>query len=90
MFYILHNGDSFDYIKDNIKDNSVDLLLTDIPYIVSVENQITTMKDRDGRNGLDFGEWDKSFEVSRLVEFIPKIQKMVVLCCFMDSINLAN
>lgn len=82
MFYILHNGDSFEYIKDNIKDNSVDLLLTDIPYIISVENQITTMKDRDGRNGLDFGEWDKSFEVSRLVEFIPKLTKNGSLVVF--------
>ena len=75
MSYILHNGDSFEYIKDNIPNGTVDLILTDIPYIISMSNRITTMPDREGRNGLDFGEWDKSFEVSRLIEFAPKLAK---------------
>lgn len=82
MSYILHNGDCFEYIKDNIPNGIVDLILTDIPYVVSMKNQITTMPDREGRNGLDFGEWDKSFEVSRLINFIPKLSKNGSLVLF--------
>ena len=82
MSYTVHNGDCFDYIKDNIPNGTVDLILTDIPYVVSMENHIYKMPDREGRNGLDFGEWDKSFEVSRLVEFIPKLTKNGSLVVF--------
>lgn len=33
------------------------------------------MKDRTGRNGIDFGEWDKAFDESCLRQLIPKIKK---------------
>lgn len=43
----------------------VDLILTDPPYNLSVKNNFHTMK---GRQGIDFGEWDKGFD---LLEWIP-------------------
>ena len=38
-----------------IPDGSVDLILTDIPYEISRDNNFKTMKDRKGRKGIDFG-----------------------------------
>lgn len=67
----LLNDDCF-LAKTTIQSNSVDLILTDIPYVVSVANNFTTMKDRQGRKGIDFGKWDKQFEVARLALFVPK------------------
>lgn len=43
-----------------------DLILTDPPYNLSVENNFHTMK---GRHGIDFGEWDKAFN---LTSWIPE------------------
>lgn len=43
-----------------------DLILTDPPYNLSVENNFHTMK---GRHGIDFGEWDKEFN---LTSWIPE------------------
>ena len=40
-------------------DESVDLILTDPPYNISVKNNFHTLK---GRHGIDFGEWDKGFD----------------------------
>ena len=53
----------------------IDLILTDIPYQVSRENNFKTMKDRQGRNGIDFGEWDYNFDISSLKKLIPKLKK---------------
>ena len=60
---------------DEIRDGSVDLLLTDIPYNVSRENNFKTMKDRKGRNGIEFGEWDHGFDEAVLSMFVPKLKK---------------
>lgn len=66
-------GDCLELIK-NIPNGSIDLILTDIPYNVSRENNFKTMKDRTGRNGIEFGEWDYNFDVSCLDSFIPKLK----------------
>lgn len=60
-------------MKD-IPDGSIDLILTDIPYNVSRDNNFKTMKDREGRIGIDFGEWDKDFDVRGLEALIPKLK----------------
>lgn len=70
---ILKQGDCLELMKD-IPDRSIDLILTDIPFNVSRENNFKTMKDRKGRNGIDFGEWDKNFDESCLSLFIPKLK----------------
>jgi site-specific DNA-methyltransferase (adenine-specific) len=69
----LLQGDCLDLIKD-IPNESIDLVLTDIPYNVSRENNFKTMKDRKGRQGIDFGDWDYEFDESRLSYFIPKLR----------------
>ena len=58
-----------------IPDESIDLILTDIPFNISQDNNFKTMKDRTGRNGIDFGEWDKDFDESTLSLLIPKLKK---------------
>lgn len=45
---------------NEIPDNSIDLLLTDPPYNISKKNNFDTM----GRSGIDFGEWDKGFDLT--------------------------
>ena len=70
----LINGD-FNNIIDNIKDESIDLILTDIPFNISKDNNFKTMKDREGRNGIDFEDWDKNFDESVLYKLQSKIKK---------------
>lgn len=70
----IYNIDFKDGIKE-LLDESIDLVLTDIPFNISKENNFKTMKDRTGRNGIDFGEWDKDFDESSLNLLIPKIKK---------------
>lgn len=59
---------------NRIKENSIDLILTDIPYNISKENNFKSMKDRENRNGIDFGEWDKDFKEENLNKLIPLLK----------------
>lgn len=45
-------------VMAQIPDGTVDLLLTDPPYNVSMKSNFHTM----GRKGVDFGEWDHGFD----------------------------
>lgn len=60
----IYNMDCLIGMKD-IPDKTVDLVLTDPPYNISVKNNFHTMR---GRAGIDFGEWDKDFD---LTSWIP-------------------
>lgn len=80
----LLQGDSVELAK-KIPNESIDLILTDIPFNISKENNFKTMKDRTGRNGIDFGEWDKGFDESCLSDFVSKLKKggsLVTFCAF--------
>ena len=58
-----------------IENNTVDLLLTDPPYNISMRSNFHTM----GRNGVDFGEWDKGFDQeSWLYLALDKVKKVEV------------
>ena len=72
--YVLMQGDCLEMMEE-IPDEGVDLLLTDIPYNVSRKNNFKTMKDRKGRNGIEFGEWDHGFDESVLELFVAKLKK---------------
>lgn len=52
--------DSFE-LMDKLKEKSVefDAIITDPPYNVSRQSNFHTM----GRAGVDFGEWDKGFDI---------------------------
>ena len=53
---------------EKIEDGSVDLLLTDPPYNISMKSNFHTM----GRTGVDFGEWDKGFDQRTWLEVALK------------------
>ena len=79
--YRLIQGDCLEVMK-RIPDGVIDLILTDIPFNISQTNNFKTMKDRQGRNGIDFGEWDKDFNVSSLLCLIPKLKSNGSLVLF--------
>lgn len=67
----LNNGDSLEFIK-GLEDNSVDAVITDPPYNISKDNNFKSM----GRSGIDFGEWDKGFNINNWIELVaPKVKK---------------
>lgn len=74
MGITIKQGDCLELIQE-IPDESIDLLLTDIPFNISRRNNFKTMKDRKGRNGIDFGVWDKDFSEMDLKAFVPKLKK---------------
>lgn len=72
---MLFNGDCSKVMEKMAeKGIEVDTVLTDIPFNISMKNNFKTMKDRKGRNGIDFGEWDKGFDESILAETVKLIK----------------
>lgn len=71
-FYKLFNGDCMEKLNE-IPDNSIDLLLTDPPYNISRDNNFDTMNG--DRQGMDFGEWDKDFDLTSYISLLPRILK---------------
>jgi DNA modification methylase len=66
----LHLGDCLEVMK-RISDKSVDLVLTDPPYNIARENNFSTM----GRAGIDFGEWDKGFDLFSYIDQVSRVLK---------------
>ena len=75
-------GDALDLIE-SVDSNSVDLVLTDPPYDVSRPNNFKTLGTAS-RIGMDFGEWDKGFDIVSWLDKIPRVLKenanVVVFC----------
>ena len=75
----IYNEDCLVGMKD-IPDKSIDMLLTDPPYNISVKNNFKTM----GRNGIDFGDWDKNFDLTSWIGLaVSKIKSggnIVIFC----------
>ena len=69
---IIH-GDCQNIIPE-IRNESIDLILTDIPYQISKPNNFKTMKDRRHRKGIDFGDWDHSFDINILKPLQAKLK----------------
>ena len=67
-----------DLVKKGVK---VDAIITDPPYNISKENNFSTMKTAK-RQGVDFGEWDKEFDVSDILLLIPKLNQNGSLVLF--------
>lgn len=66
----IHNEDVFPWL-DKIADKSIDLLLTDPPYNVSVVGSSNAF----GNVGLNFGSWDFGFDTKAWVEKVaPKLK----------------
>ena len=61
-------GDCLDLLKV-VPNESIDLVLTDPPYNISRENGFARL----GRSGIDFGEWDKQFDLFGWLNELPRI-----------------
>lgn len=91
-------NDDFKNAINNLQDGSIDLILTDIPYNISKENGFGGFDKKTNRNrvGIDFGEWDKGFNVESLSILTPKLKKggsIVIFSSFEqfgDIINTFN
>lgn len=68
-------NDDFRNFVPTLEDESIDAIITDLPYCISKDNSFSTMKNRPFRQGIDFGEWDKDFDTEDLRVLVPKLKK---------------
>ena len=68
----LYNDDCLDFLSR--ERTRVDCIIADPPYIVSRPNNFTTLGTAS-RIGMDFGEWDKDFDVTEWMNYLPRILK---------------
>lgn len=61
----IHQGDCFKLMEE-VGENSVDLILTDPPYNISVKNSGEAYGS--GKVGMDFGDWDYGFDTERWIK----------------------
>ena len=84
----LYLGDCLD-VMDKLIDRGVvvDAIITDPPYNIAKDNNFHTM----GRQGIDFGEWDKGFDllswIDKGIKLLSKNGSMII---FNDWKNLGN
>lgn len=64
--------DCFDLLA-NIEPNSVDLVVTDPPYNISVENSAGAYGK--GRHGMNFGSWDFDFDTEKWMNYLAPVVK---------------
>lgn len=82
----LYYGDCMEVMK-NIKDKSINCIITDPPYNIARDNNFTTM----GRKGIDFGDWDKNADILSWISEIPRIlSKDGSVIIFNDWKNLGD
>lgn len=71
----IFNDDAYEKIKEFQEQGvQVDHIITDPPYNISKDNNFSTMKSAN-RQGVDFGEWDKEFDLYSWVEEYSKLLK---------------
>lgn len=81
----IYNEDCLEGMK-RIQDGSVDAIITDPPYNISRDNNFHTM----GRAGIDFGEWDKDFDLTSWIKVAePLLKKGGNIVIFNDWKNMS-
>lgn len=90
----LLQGDCINVMTSLIKDKvKVDAIITDPPYNISKENNFSTMKNAK-RQGVDFGEWDKGFDLFAWIDVADKLLKdggnIIVFNSFLNIGNIAK
>ncbi|VEU62067.1 cytosine-specific methyltransferase [Mesomycoplasma dispar] len=83
----LYNDDALEIINDFLdKKLKVDHIITDPPYNISQKNSFSTLNKNTKRNGIDFGIWDKNFDVLSWISKYAKLVKsngsFIVFCSF--------
>lgn len=83
--YTLYQGNAYTIIDELIKSNTkVNHIITDPPYNISRENNFNTLKCP--RQGVDFGEWDKNFDlfswITKYEKILDKNGSMIVFCSY--------
>jgi site-specific DNA-methyltransferase (adenine-specific) len=82
----LYNGDCLEVMK-SIPDKSIDAIITDPPYNIARKNNFQSM----GRAGIDFGKWDKDFNLFSYINEIPRLlSKNGSVIIFNDWKNIGN
>jgi site-specific DNA-methyltransferase (adenine-specific) len=73
---ILYCGDAIEIMK-TLPKGCINFILTDPPYNISKKNNFPTMKNKYGkpanRTGIDFGEWDKGFDLFSWIDYGVKL-----------------
>lgn len=71
----LYNGDCLEIMQQLINEGvKVDAIITDPPYNISRKTNFNTLKGAS-RNGMDFGEWDKDFDLTGYIQVMSKLLK---------------
>jgi len=83
--YKLFCDDAYNKIHEFIKNKIiVNHIITDPPYNISVENNFFTMKNP--RKGIDFGAWDKEFDllnwISDYEKILDKNGSIIIFCSY--------
>ena len=80
----LHLGDCLEVMR-SMPDKSVDAVITDPPYNISKDNNFHTMNSAK-RQGVDFGDWDKEFDLFSWIEPYTKLLdangSIIIFCSF--------
>lgn len=73
--FVTYNDDAYKKV-DDFGDNAllVDHIITDPPYNISQDNNFKTMNSAK-RQGVDFGDWDKEFDLYSWITKYAKILK---------------
>jgi len=82
----LYCDDAYNKIHEFYKEGiMVDHIITDPPYNISQDNNFSTMKSAN-RKGVDFGEWDKNFDLTNWIKDYEKILNkngsIIIFCSY--------
>ena len=88
MKYKLYQGDCLEVMEGLISlEVKFDAIITDPPYNISRDNNFHTM----GRAGIDFGEWDKNFDLTSWIKSCdPLLKKGGNIVIFNDWKNMSH
>jgi site-specific DNA-methyltransferase (adenine-specific) len=99
--YQYNNVSNCDYREKigQLEDNSVDMILTDIPYCVSKKTNYTNIKKYTSKvgetkyKGKEFGTWDKGFDIHNYIEEccrILKPSKSIIVWCSWQQLIIVD
>ncbi len=83
--YELYLGNAYTIIKEFEKNHlEVDHIITDPPYMISKENNFPTL--RNNRQGIDFGHWDRFFDlyswINDYTKILNKNGSIIIFCSY--------